>query len=145
MSQPNATQGQLPDVESAFDHLFTNVHQQAFFNKLASHGIEPQTHKEAQDLLQLAAKLRIADEQGTLKQAEADSPYAAALADLDAQLNKSAGHSRTSEQNAAIKQAAAQLAQDPDIFNAVLAIKAAEADQLAHQMGLVEEETDAAA
>jgi hypothetical protein len=139
MSGQSSNQATLPDPQEAYAHLFTNVHQRAFFHKLASHGIEPQTPKEAQDLLELAGKLRVAAEDPSVKQAMAgdDSRFGAANAALDNLLGQEPAYkqAQAQEQTVAIKQAAAHLAQDPDIYNSVLALKVAEAEALMAQQG----------
>lgn len=127
----------LPDAKVAYDHLFDNVHTRVFFGKLAKRGYAPTTEKEATDLLLLAGRLRHVAE--TEKAAEAQSPYGVALAALDGVLGENGmdGHRKQAEaqeQELAIKQAAANLATDPTIYNCVLSLKAAEAASIAQQL-----------
>jgi hypothetical protein len=132
----------LPEPQQAFDTLFQNVHANVFFTKLAQFGYQPVNEKEASDLLELAGKLRAAEQAAQIKQASSpDSPIAAANRDLDrvlAQQGLDAGVKQASaqEHNVAISQAAAQLSADPAIYNAVLSIKAAEAEQVAEALNL---------
>lgn len=125
-------QASLPDPETAFGNLFDGVHQQVFFGRLAAHGVAPQNEKEAEDLLLLAGRLRAAEEHE--KQA-GDSRFGAPLAALDGVLGGSGFQKQAydQEQAMAIKEAAAELANDPTIYNSVLALKAHEASVLAAQ------------
>lgn len=149
MSNQN-TQGQpsLPNPQEAFNHLYNTVHAPAFFNKLASFGYQPRTEKEAAELLELAGKLRMVEQDPQVKAASAaNSPYAEANQALDRALSaygldgsiKQAG---AQEREIGLRRVASQLAADPAVFNSVLSLKAAEAAQLAGQLGL---DQDAAA
>ena len=127
----------LPDVQTAYNTLFDGVHQQVFFNKLASYGFVPQNEKEAAEMLELAGKLRYV-EQEEEKVAADSSRVSQANVALDnvlgiprAQEEKQAA---ASDELAAINQAAAQLAQEPEFYNSVLALKAAEAASYADQL-----------
>lgn len=131
-----ATQPLLPDPQAAYDHLFQNVHQRVFFQKLAAAGYEPATAQQAGDMLKLAGHLRIAQEEQQVKAAAAGSdPYAAALAHLEGAMTDAgfSGGKQAAfrEQEWAVKQAAGDLMADPDMYNAVLALKAHEADAAA--------------
>jgi hypothetical protein len=121
----------LPDPADAYQQLFDGVHARVFLGKLASYGIQPTTEKEATDLFELAGKLRHVD--GAEKQAATSSRFGGALSALDSVLGNSASHSQhqVASRNQAIKQAAAELAQDASVYNAVLSLKAAEAAVLA--------------
>jgi hypothetical protein len=128
-----ATQPLLPDPQAAYDHLFQGVHQRVFFAKLAAAGYDVSTPQQAGDLLKLAGTLRVAQEEQQVKAAAAGTdPYAAALANLEGVMTD-AGFSGVKtaaarEQDYAIKQAALDLMGDPDMYNAVLALKAHDAD-----------------
>lgn len=121
----------LPSPEDAYTQLFDGVHSQVFFGKLASHGIQPTTEKEAQDLFNLAGRLRHVD--GPEKQAETQSRFGGAISALDSVLgNTPEGRQRIAANGRqAVKQAAAELMQDPGVYNAVLSLKAQEAALLA--------------
>jgi len=116
---------QLPSPDVAYQNLFDGVHQQVFFGKLASHGIQPQTEKEAQDLLLLAGRLRHVD----LAKSAGDSRFGEALSDLDAAMGQEGflKQAQEEEEELAIKEAAAQAMADPTIYNSVLSLKAHEA------------------
>ena len=114
----------------AYQTLFDGVHARVFFGNLASRGYEPQSEKEAQDLLELAGRLRHVDENE--KAGEDGGAFANALYDLDGVLSDNGmdGHvksAKAQEVELSIKQAAAEAATDPSIYNAVLALKAHEA------------------
>jgi hypothetical protein len=115
----------------AYDQLFNNVHAQVFLGKLASYGIQPTTEKEAADLFALAGQLRHVD--GPEKQAAAQSRFGGAVSALDSVLDSTPMAQRQASAIGAnaIKQAAAELAQDPSVYNAVLSLKAHEAAILA--------------
>ena len=128
-----ATQPLLPDPQAAYDHLFQGVHSRVFFGKLAAAGYDDNSPQQAEYLLKLAGQLRLVQEEQQVKAAgAADDPYAAALSHLEgAAAAAGFGGVKTAsarEQEYAIKQAAADLMADPDMYNAVLALKAHEAD-----------------
>lgn len=134
-----STSNQLPDAGTAYNHLFGNVHARVFFTKLASvHGYPAETPESQNELLQLAGRLRhVAQAE---KQAAA-SPYGTALSSLDqvmgaAGMDQPMQAARYQEAEMAIKQAAAELANDPGVYNSVLALKANEAAAVAEQLGL---------
>jgi len=127
--------GTLPDPDSAYAHLFDTVHSNVFFGRLASIGIGPTNEKEAQDLLMLAGRLREADEQ---EKVAGDSRFGAPLEALDSVLGGPGGIAKQAadaDEALMIKQAAAELAGDPTIYNCVLSLKAQEAAIIADQMG----------
>lgn len=121
----------LPNPADAYNQLFNDVHAQVFLGKLASYGIQPTTEKEAADLFALAGQLRHVD--GPEKQAATQSRFGGAVAALDSVLGQSpAGRQQQAVASGqAIKQAAAELMQDPGVYNAVLSLKAHEAAILA--------------
>jgi len=124
----------LPTPDEAFALLSAQVHQQAFFGKLAQAGISPQTEKEASDLLQMAGNLRAAgyDAAQPAPASQTDSPITKAAEKLATQLGQDPA---AANRDHAIKSACAQLAQDPNVYNAVLSLKADEAEKLAAQLG----------
>ncbi len=121
----------LPNPADAYNQLFNDVHAQVFLGKLASYGIQPTTEKEAADLFALAGQLRHVD--GPEKQAASQSRFGGAVSALNSVLGQSpAGQQQQAAvYGQAIKQAAAELMQDPGVYNAVLALKAHEAAILA--------------
>lgn len=125
----------LPEPQAAMDTLFQRVHSQVFFGKLAQAGIPVNTEKDAADLLELAGKLRSIPQ---TKSAQAGI-YAGASQALDHVmaangLDGNLKQAQARDQHFALGNAAAQLAQDPEIYNAVLSLKAAEAQQIAQQL-----------
>ena len=126
----------LPDVQTAYNTLFDGVHQQVFFNKLASYGFVPQNEKEAAEMLELAGKLRYVE--GEEEKIAADSSRLSnATVALDNVLGipreQQEKQSAANDEFTAISQAAAQLAEEPAFYNSVLALKAAEAAAYADQ------------
>lgn len=121
----------LPDPTAAYNHLFGDVHARVFFGKLASYGIQPTTEKEAEDLLQIAGQLRTAD--SPTKQAADSSRFGSAVSALTNVLAPAptTAHQQRAIADHTIKQAAAELMQDPSIYNSVLSLKAHEAALLA--------------
>jgi hypothetical protein len=122
----------LPDPDTAYGHLFNNVHAQVFFDKLAAAGVEPKNQKEAQDLLDLAGRLRVSQESHGTKEA-AESRFGPAVRALDAVMQKH-GIDAGGEADIAMSNAAVQLMEDPDIYNSVLSLKSAEAEMVAGQL-----------
>lgn len=130
MSQ-NAT---LPDVQTAYNTLFEGIHARVFFQKCAAAGFSPRTQEEAQHMLNTAGKLRQIGELDQVKQAAAqDNPYYQMEAGLD-RLAQQYGLNQPQQpqyaDDAMYKAAADSLMQDPTYYNSVLALKAAEAEQL---------------
>lgn len=144
-STQNKQAAELPSPEDAYAHLFDQVHAQVFFTKVAQAGYAPRTEKEAADLLELAGKLRLVQEDPAVKQAsDASSPYAVASSALDRLLGQngmdgSTKQAAAQEQEVALNQAVGMLAQDPNIYNSVLSLKAAEAQSIAQQLGAGQE------
>lgn len=137
MSQPNSTA--LPTDDQAFDHLYTNLSQRVFFNKLAAAGFAPTTPDEAAALLEMGAQLDVMAEHGGVKQAAdgGDSAILQARAALDqycgaARITPVWQKQAAAEEAASRRRVAVELAQDPTFYNAVLVLKAAEA---AEQLG----------
>ena len=121
----------LPNPQDAYNQLYSDVHTEVFLGKLASYGIQPTTEKEAADLFAIAGQLRHVD--GPEKQAADQSRFGGASNALGTIINQTpAGQQQAAASHQhAIKSAAAQLAQDPSIYNAVLSLKVAEAAVLA--------------
>lgn len=130
----------LPDAQTAYNNLFNAVHQQVFFNKCAAAGLYPRNPAEAQYMLNTAGKLRLLEQEVGVKQADDfNSPYAQADQLLDnvlAQHGLGGGikQAQADEQEMAIRQAALDLCADPTLYNSVLALKVAEANQIQEQL-----------
>lgn len=131
-----ADQIQSPTPQQAYDFLFRNLHAQVFVEKLASYGINPQTEDELAHYMELAGKLRQFEDQATVKQASAHMDL---VKQANQMLNEQLGIPQNqfdSEEEAAIKSAAARVIESPDIFNSILTLKFAEAQRLfANQQG----------
>ena len=123
----------LPDPDAAYSHLFDQVHARIFFTKLGQAGYTPRNEKEAQEMLELAGKLRMVRQDPAVKQAADDSGrFAQANQALDTVLGQhgmdgSIKQASAQEQDVALDQAVDLLAQDHNIYNSVLSLKAAEA------------------
>lgn len=135
----SATQANaLPSPDAAYQNLFDGVYARVFFNKCANAGLVPQGPEEAQCLLDMAADLRSAQVSDIGKTAEATNPLMAMRTELRNQL-AAAGldgnikRAQAQEEEFYIKQAAAELRNDPLLFNSVLSLKAAEAEGLRQQ------------
>jgi hypothetical protein len=130
----------LPTPEAGFDHLMENIHGQVFFTKVAAAGFAPENEAQMRSQLELAGKLRqMQQHQQSTKVAADNDPYAQANQSLDNVLEKRGmvNHAAAAHQDElAISEAAARAMQDPGIYNSVLAIKAAEAQAAAEELGL---------
>jgi hypothetical protein len=120
----------LPDVQSAYNTLFNNVHARVFFHKMASRGYQPQTEKQAGWMLELAGKLRHVNQVHAEKQAQAgQDPFFLANQALDHELAKMGFEvppAYAADEDLAMKSAAAELSADPVLYNSVLSLKANE-------------------
>lgn len=122
----------LPDPVDAYNHLFQNVHTQVFLGKLArDYGIQATTEKEAADLFAIAGQLRAQD--NPVKQAADESRFGDAASALNSVIESTPEGQQAAaySHDYAVKQAVADIMQDPSIYNSVLSLKLAEAAQLA--------------
>lgn len=138
MSTQNG-QPALPDSDTAFNNLVEGVECQVFFNKMAAYGHVPQTPEQAAAMLDTGRKLYAYYKSEQVKQAQdANDPYVAVNHYLSQVLGDQGADFGAANQQAheaaAIKQAAAELAQDPVFYNSVLALKAAEAQTIQEQL-----------
>ena len=135
----NNQQNTLPDPEQAYGLLSTQIEQQAFFGKLAQHNIVPQTEKEAVDLMDMSAKLELAlGPAGQEKAAQSNSLIGIAAASLNQALgnNPTVKSAAAQDRDRAIHNAAVNLAKNAEIYDSVLSLKQAEADEIAEHLGL---------
>lgn len=121
----------LPDYQTAHNTIHDKVYADVMFRVCDSRGWGPKTIKEAQDLLVMAAKLRNTPLEKLASTQGADF-LAAAHADLDQTLSRHGldgplKQAQARERDLAVKQAAVQLSQDPELYDSVLALKAEEA------------------
>jgi hypothetical protein len=118
---------QLPDVGESVAVL-DNLYAEAFFSKMAEYGYAPADIGEAENMLETAAYLDELPEESThQKSAAADSPYTDANANLKEVLASAGMIDVRGEELVGIKQASYACAQNADLYKAVLAVKAAEA------------------
>lgn len=125
----------LPDPQTAVNNLLGVVNW-AFFQKCAQHGIQPRNQEEADKMLKIAENAAAVLQQDREKAAAAGSdPLSRLLAASEALAEhhqvKSAGDV-AKEQGA--QAFASQLMADPTIFNSVLSVKSAEADEAMEQV-----------
>ena len=120
MSTPDTA---AQDPQAAIDLLVEKVAVPVFFHKLASHGIQPQSEKQAEQLLHLGRQLMAFKAAELQKQAQADSDYLGQLiAHYDAALGWSGSPEAT---DSSVKAAAVALLQDPEISKAAALLGAA--------------------
>jgi hypothetical protein len=129
----------LPAPNTAYQHLFDNVHAQVFFGRLSARGHAPQSEKQANDLLLMAGRLRHVEATEKAAAAPQNDFYGSALAALDATLGETGmdGHlkqAQAQEAEMAIKEAADQLMADPTIYNSVLSLAQHEAQTVAQRL-----------
>ncbi len=128
---------QIPDQTSAFQNLTYGVRMKAFFHKLASHGLVPQNETQAQNFLKLAEDIRYYKQHPQVKQASAAAdPVAAAVQDLEAHMQRQGLLQKNAGDELFINRIADEFAADPTMFNSVLSLKVAEAQDVANQLGL---------
>jgi hypothetical protein len=126
---------QLPDPQEAYDTLFSQVHERIFFHKLAAAGIVPRTRDEAVWMVETAYDLRRLGQNQNVKQANDESnPYYQMRAGLQTVLEQNGIYGQATDQTVNVKYAATALANDPTLYNAVLALKAHEAEAIKAQL-----------
>lgn len=118
----------LPTPEQAYDTIFGRVYTQVFFNKIASAGYQPRTQDEVQHIFNTTRNLRRIEESAQVKQASAqENPYFQMSQGLETVMQQyGLGQPNHQESDIDCKQAADYLMNDPEIYNAVLALKAEE-------------------
>lgn len=131
----NTPANDLPDAQTAYNNLFEGIHNEVFFRKCAAAGFPVRSAEEAQWMLETAGKLEAVSQADQVKQAAAqDNPYFQMNSRLDDVLTQYGlnGHKKAAsaqEVKIGYKQAAAELMQDPVLYNSVLALAAHEAAQ----------------
>lgn len=119
------------DYDNAQNTVFQNVYQQVFFHKLASFGIEPRNETQYAAMLEGAQRLRQFEEDQLVKQAnDGSDPFVA----LNQQLAGLMGETATvkeAQEHEAIANLSDYFSQQPDIYNSVLTLKFAEAQEAA--------------
>ncbi len=128
----NTQANALPDAKTAYDNLFQGIHNEVFFRKCAAAGFPARNAQEATWMLETAGKLEAVSEADQVKQAAAqDNPYFQMNSNLDAVLSQyGLGHQKVAsaqEVEVGYKQAAAELMQNPTLYNSVLSLAVHEA------------------
>lgn len=123
----------LPAKEAALATL-NEVYNRVLFSKLASaYGLVPETPEQAGAVLETVVALRQVANDPAVKQASArQDPYLSAAADLRKLLGKSAAEAepnRIKPSAAEVKQAAYAYTSHPDVYQAVLGLAAANAQE----------------
>lgn len=130
MSEQNKTN--LPDPTTAFNTLATKVANSVFFHKCAAAALVPRTEEEAQAMLSCSYKLAALAENASVKAAAATSnPFLS----LDKAADGLMDRFGLSQQKAAAahanecREVSRHFAADPEIYNSVLSLKAADAQR----------------
>lgn len=117
-------------AEQAYSTIVSQLAAPYFFEKLAAHGIEPRSEKEAAEIWSAAQKLHV------LYTAEQEKAAAASASNLSAvnqrldEMLKAAGLGEKTEKVSAFHGAAEVAAEQPEIAQAVLTLQAAAAAAL---------------
>lgn len=121
-------QTQLPDERTAFDTVATKVANAVFFHKCAAAGLTPRTEEEARLMLQGSYKIAALHEHETVKAAaEAQNPFAVVNKAADGLMDRfGMGNQRPAVKEAEFRQVSRAFAQDADVYNSILSLKAAE-------------------
>lgn len=128
-----AVEPQLPELPVAMQTVFDRVHKRAFLEKVAqiAPAFLPRSEAAFADMLAIGDDLQAADMIQAQKTASAGSPFAAARAALEQTMAeegldhgiKQASHAQNTDR---LRTIAANLLQDPELYDAALAIKIAQ-------------------
>jgi hypothetical protein len=116
-------------AQQAYETIVSELAAPYFFEKLAAHGIQPRSEKEAADMWAAATKLHVLY---TAEQEKAAAASATNLEAINGRLDEmlaaaGIGTAPVAEKSAAFKQAADVAAEQPEIAKAVLTLQAAAA------------------
>lgn len=115
-------------AEQAYATVVSQLAAPYFFEKLAAHGIAPETEKEAEEMWSVAQKLHVLY---TAEQEKTAAARHSGLAAVNKQLDEvlaAAGSGSVNEKQATFRQVAKVAAAQPDIASAVLTLQAAAAN-----------------
>ena len=118
-------------LQGAVGIVLSKIHQNAFLHKMAQLGHVAETQEDVDELMQLGFKVaQLAPEylQNLNKPAQAKPTTKSKYASVNVAMDQFLGLRPQSEADE-IKEAAMQMAQDPEIYQAACVIKAAEAAQ----------------
>lgn len=124
----------LPPADEAVDTLQKQVYNRVFFAKLASAGYAPTTNQEAAKLLEMGTKLRTLKQASEVKQASANGILDEMDAALDATLANYGIAPLNKQAEANYDAAARTLMADPTLYNCVLSVKSAHAQDIRQQL-----------
>lgn len=118
----------LPTPQAAFDNVL-QLAQRVFFQKCAQAGFSPRNSQEAEMMMNAADNLYAVDQAAQVKAAAAGNDPLSAIFNASTKLAEQYGvkSAAAAEANGALA-LGNQLAQDPTLYNSVLALKSAEAD-----------------
>lgn len=106
------------DMGAAYNKMYADVHAPAFFQKLAAdYNFVPANDEQAEQLLHMGEKLFAAQQSQQTKAAAANTDFFAAA---NAKLDNMLGIPANTDNDDAVKQAAATLAQDDAVKQAAL-------------------------
>jgi len=127
MSDEKRAKLELPPVEAAQDTL-NQLYVERFFSKMAEYGFQPQTQEGAAAMLQTAVELDAVPELET-KSASQSDPFVEAYSRLQKHAQAQGHGAASREKSAEIERRnwAYACARSPEIYGAVLSLKAAEA------------------
>ncbi|NDC55351.1 MAG: hypothetical protein EBZ69_00700 [Alphaproteobacteria bacterium] len=115
-------------AEKAYATVVSQLAAPYFFEKLAAHGIAPETEKEAEEMWSVAQKLHVLY---TAEQEKTAAARHSGLAAVNKQLDEvlaAAGAGSVNEKQATFRQVAELAAAQPEIADAVLTLQAAAAN-----------------
>lgn len=111
----------LPDVQTA-QQVFADIENQAFFAKLADHGVVPQTEAQAQSILRTAHLAEKMAQAHASQQPAAQDPYAA-LEQGVTKVAEQLGYKQASAQDdGLLDQIAISFASNPAVYGAALSL-----------------------
>lgn len=113
----------LPSVDDALRRFDETVRVPTFFRKLAAAGIVPGSEVEAQDLLDIAERLKAAEANGMI---QSQSRFGDVKSALDRHFQTASVD--PGALNPSVKRAAAELSHQPEMIAAALAIGQASAE-----------------
>lgn len=139
----NQAQATLPEPQTAYNNLFLGIHQRVFFQKCAAAGYPVRSEQDAEWMLKTAGQLRQLEQAGELQKAGHDehNPYFQANQALNQVMQRFGLAQPAQEETLAIKQAAQEFAADPTFYNSVLALKAAEANQIQAELAQMRQQS----
>lgn len=131
----------IPDADTAYQNVFQGAYGRVFLDTLASRGYGAATEKDAMDLFALGNQVAAATEAAAVKKASDGGRFAGAVQDLgrvlgNAGLPDPVKQAAAGDMDRAALHVGAALAEDPVLYNSILALKVAEAREGAARFGV---------